>query len=181
MSKDKGLVECAVCKARFTEDDILCYRYLIESGVCYKCLRRAQKKSSTCFGKKNEGKVVGFDRSAPECKTLCPDRDVCPKFISGEIAMRRELTTQQIKKALDFIHKDKSKPKPAGTIPYRASSAIGKAFLMCMKGCSVKTLETFAKKEDISKPWLLRQLRRELRRGASWSFTENSKGYKITL
>ncbi len=85
---DKALLECVVCKKRFSVSEVASGVYCLETMVCYFCYAAMQAKphSSCCFGKpttilENGKKILGYDARAEECKNLCPDRIPCRRII----------------------------------------------------------------------------------------------------
>ena len=55
--------------------------YFAETGICWACYRKRQKRPELCFGKRTKGIVLGYDKEAIECREFCPDRKVCVRFL----------------------------------------------------------------------------------------------------
>jgi len=84
------ILECSLCRLRYSEADILFGSYQLETYVCSHCYAAMQKQSyqTCCFGKPTEilpsgKKLYGYNALAPECRFKCADRRVCAKVITG--------------------------------------------------------------------------------------------------
>jgi len=82
------MIECLLCFERYSAADVLSGLYRMETFVCSRCYARMQAlpHDRSCFGKPTfilEGrqKLWGYDREAPECAELCPDRRVCSLLV----------------------------------------------------------------------------------------------------
>lgn len=90
--KQLKVLRCLLCPGQFSLKDVLEGRYFASTGICTDCYRamRAAPYQVTCFGKKSkvvQGKPVklGWEASAVECKSECPDRHICPLFAKGRV------------------------------------------------------------------------------------------------
>jgi hypothetical protein len=83
MAKLLLLLECLLCRDRFTSDAVQKREYYLETQVCHKCYLKLQKTSSgiSCFGKLPKGRSPGYSTGNPACTALCADRKVCASFI----------------------------------------------------------------------------------------------------
>ena len=79
---------CVVCASRFSEAAVRDGTFFLETLVCLNCYQRMyrQPRSVSCFGKdtlrqKGGGHQYGFDPHALECKSVCPDRNICQTFV----------------------------------------------------------------------------------------------------
>lgn len=77
-------LECSVCAARYSREDILSDLYQITTKVCSECYARMQAAPHGvhCFGKPDfilfdGARLLGYSRTARECQELCPDRALC--------------------------------------------------------------------------------------------------------
>lgn len=85
---DALVFQCLRCKKRFTLRDLRRGRFHISTCICDGCYKQmqAQKSEVCCFGKSNKvvkGKVVsyGYDAKARECRSECPDRNICKVYV----------------------------------------------------------------------------------------------------
>lgn len=181
MANGVGELECGRCQHRFSEHDVCCYRFFPDNHLCYKCckeLQRADHKVS-CFGKLTVGKRLGYERSAIECKELCPDRRVCVMFAEGSVVKMRELTQEARQKALRFLLAKDRHGKPPSRVAFRAGSGLAKAFEFLKRGCSRKELTKFCEDSKIDRPWLLRIMRREEANGHEWKWVESADRLQV--
>lgn len=77
-------LECLICSARHTREDVLTGLYQITTKVCSACYSRMQAAphSVHCFGKPdfvllNGARLLGYSGTSRECQELCPDRALC--------------------------------------------------------------------------------------------------------
>lgn len=174
MSYDKqALVECIQCAERFSEEDIVRYKYFPTTFVCYKCYMRMWKLplSESCFGK-------AYKTNAAECRLLCPDRRLCPKFQSGAMQMKHEMSERDRKAALALLY-NKPTYKRNRDHPFRAGSLAHQAFELCRKGTTRSQLEKLAKQFEGDVPRLLRLFRKEQIYGFKWSWVEAGTSFRI--
>lgn len=86
---DARLLECGVCRGKFSLSDVQAGRYFASSLVCSNCLGQMQKKDpvETCFGKKQvvhkNGTTLteGFSKTNAACRLHCPDRVACKHYV----------------------------------------------------------------------------------------------------
>ncbi len=170
-------LECVRCGQSFTLDDVLRYEFFFESGLCYECCRSFFRlpEDINCFGKL-------YDPVNPSCKRFCPDRKVCPLFMTKEIkALRKEaLTEVQRKGALQLLRTQDSKTR-ARKHPFQSGSLIYKAFELCRtnKGIDQTELRQFITKQDADYARVIRILRRGELYGKTWEWKESNSRYKI--
>lgn len=80
----KPLLRCLECDRQFTLLDVREGMYAGATGICLGCYIKMQKDGARCFGKKSDGRILGYDPKAIECSAFCPDREICKEFaISG--------------------------------------------------------------------------------------------------
>ena len=86
------VLECLLCKERYSQEDIKQGLYQISTFICSTCYRRRQRMpyEKSCFGKPSiifNGKYIhyGYSEEQPECKSLCPDRIVCRRIAQGQL------------------------------------------------------------------------------------------------
>ena len=77
-------LECLICRARYSREDVLNGLYQLATKVCSLCYGRMQASphASGCFGKTDmiqiDGtRLLGYSPDAVECRDLCPDRTLC--------------------------------------------------------------------------------------------------------
>jgi len=87
------MLACVTCSELFSIKEIDEGKYILSTMQCTECYAVLQDKSynQSCFGKPTEvdvetGKPIklGYDPSAIECSTLCPDRKFCCKIVVGD-------------------------------------------------------------------------------------------------
>lgn len=90
-------VECVLCKSRYTEEDIARGRFWIETLICTPCYARLQGDdlsesayARSCFGKPclvllSGKRLFGYNPKSVECRSLCRDRSVCRRVLSGPV------------------------------------------------------------------------------------------------
>ena len=81
-------LECRLCQARYSREDVIEGRYQLATYVCSFCYARLQKLpyEQSCFGKPitilpNGKQLLGYDAETTECLTLCPDREICRRVV----------------------------------------------------------------------------------------------------
>jgi len=84
----KTLLWCFQCDRRFSILDVQEGHYFADTGICRECYGKMQKNPGTCFGKKTEGRRLGYDETTIECKEFCPDKDACQKFVMDTVPAR---------------------------------------------------------------------------------------------
>ncbi len=93
---DTKVLECLVCRRRYSRNDVEDGLYWVETFTCSLCYADMQRQPyrRSCFGKPTvvdeRGRVVerGHDPKAVECSTLCLDRNVCARLFSTVIYVR---------------------------------------------------------------------------------------------
>lgn len=171
-------LECVRCGESFTFEDTLRFEFFFESGLCYECCRILYRTpiEFNCFGK-------AYDPLNPSCKRLCPDRKVCPLFMTKEIRpLRKEaLTEVQRKGALLLLRKPDGKPR-GRKHPFQPSSVIYLAFQMCCepRGVDQDSLRKFITSKDANFARVIRILRRGEIYGKTWGWEESKGRYRIT-
>lgn len=85
---------CVTCDRRYSWKDIRkgCY---FATFVCRECYRRMVSLPYylSCFGKPTVviphlgQRLPGYDEAAIECKSLCPDREICRGVLEGTISV----------------------------------------------------------------------------------------------
>lgn len=78
---DKPLLTCTLCDKRHSVQDVRDGKFAAETGICMKCYGKMRRSSSTCFGKKQHGRTLGYDPEAPECQAFCWDRKICKSLV----------------------------------------------------------------------------------------------------
>lgn len=170
-------LECVRCGGAFTIEDTLRFEFFFESGLCYECCKVLKKAPPdiNCFGKL-------YDPLNPACKRLCPDRKVCPIFMSGDIKLLRKeaLTEVQRQGALQLLRKLDGKTRDRAH-PFQPSSVIFKAFEMCRapKGVEQDDLRKYITSKDADYTRVIRILRRGELYGKHWSWSEAKGRYAI--
>jgi hypothetical protein len=169
------VLECGSCHSLFKEGAVTVFRFFPDNQLCWQCCVRLYKAPVTvsCFGKVNTDKVHGYDSNTLSCSQLCPDRKVCPMFADESIFQYRELTESARKSALRFLQQQA--PKKHTRVPkviFRPDSNIGKAFMLCQRGCTMRELRKFCAESDTSFKWLIRILRKEIVHGHEWQWIE---------
>ena len=161
------LFDCVLCDGQFTEVDIANFIFFPSTRICYKCYRKMQKTATaiSCFGKQ-------FDIMAEECRSLCPDRKLCPGFSSGKFVRLRKLAESTVVVA---------KPQPIiRQYPFRSSSLLCKAFKLCMKGVTLSTLKRWCKHRNKKHSWVLLILRKEIsKNGKKWKLHESKNSIEL--
>lgn len=83
------LLFCLLHNGRFSKYDVKKGRYFPSTGICRACYKRmqAQPYNVCCFGKptkvvKPKSVQYGWDKDAIECKSECPDRQICKVFVT---------------------------------------------------------------------------------------------------
>jgi len=90
-NSDPKSYRCIACGVKFSEKDVGLYDFFRVQKTCCACYvsGKAQDHRDWCFGKLNkvnpEGRIVrwGYDAvNHVECREECPDRSICPLFIT---------------------------------------------------------------------------------------------------
>jgi len=82
---------CLLCGHLFNTDDIRRLQYFSSTNICFECYACGQQAAHAnwCFGKTTfkDGKVhkYGYDPRKRACREECPDRKICPLFVTGTI------------------------------------------------------------------------------------------------
>ena len=85
------VLECLLCKERYSQADIEAGLYQLETFVCSFCYAKMQKQPHhvSCFGKPTyilpNKRLFGYNPNTPECARWCPDRKVCSRIIKGGV------------------------------------------------------------------------------------------------
>ena len=87
------VLECLLCRQRYSHDDVASHRYWMETKVCSLCYCAMQSKPHhvSCFGKPtklvegNSRRLYGYNPNSPECSRWCPDREVCRRLVPGTV------------------------------------------------------------------------------------------------
>ncbi len=92
MKKDEQKsYRCVACGEKFSDRDVRLYNFFRVQKTCCACYisGKAQDHRDWCFGKLNrlneEGRIVrwGYDSvEHSECREECPDRSICPLFLT---------------------------------------------------------------------------------------------------
>ena len=84
-------LECRICLIRHSREDILRGNYQLQTFICSFCYAQMQNRpyEQSCFGKPtlvllNGKRLLGYDPEAPECQSLCQDRDICRRIVFPE-------------------------------------------------------------------------------------------------
>lgn len=79
-----GILECVLCRRRYSFVDLENRHYFLPSMVCTRCYIRLQAAphAVSCFAKPTEilpdgRRRLGYDPDCVECQDVCPDRRVC--------------------------------------------------------------------------------------------------------
>lgn len=84
-------LECLLCFARYSNEDILNGTYNIETFICSFCYERMQQSphNISCFGKptfiENDKRLYGYQPESKECNQLCPDREICKRVVRPDL------------------------------------------------------------------------------------------------
>lgn len=90
MKKRSGKLPCSRCGQEYIDEDIYAGLYWLETLTCMECYARLQQLPTdiSCFGKPTitgAGKRrLAYDPEAPECREVCPDRNICLFVLSGK-------------------------------------------------------------------------------------------------
>ena len=160
-------LECVLCDHLFSEGDIQNFLFFPQTRICYNCYRKMQKADPaiSCFGKQ-------FDVMAEECRSLCPDRKLCPGFQKGRYI--------RLRKAAESETVEVKPPAMIRQYPFRTSSLLCKAFKLCMKGVTLSTLKRWCKHRGKKHSWVLLVLRKEVsKNGKKWKLHENKDSIQL--
>jgi hypothetical protein len=101
MSADNIVIECLLCKDRYSKSDVENGLYQLEPMVCSKCYLALQRQPHhiSCFGKPTyitpDGKrLYGYNPNTPECARWCPDRKVCRRLVPGTSIISQEESSE---------------------------------------------------------------------------------------
>ena len=115
MRSDKPY-HCIVCSAKFSRKDVKLYLFFRKTKTCFDCYVKGKKEDhrTWCFGKRNKlnklKRIVrwGYDAvNHVECREECPDRNLCPLFLTQKSTKTGKLYTKigrirrRARKALD--------------------------------------------------------------------------------
>lgn len=77
------LLECLLCRMKFSEEAITTGKYFLETCICLECYEKGQRlpADAWCFGKLPIRNSPGYSLENDACARLCPDRKVCSRFI----------------------------------------------------------------------------------------------------
>jgi hypothetical protein len=182
-SPDKTpILECLKCERKYSEQDIADLKFFPRTSICYICYRNLQKAPITiaCFGKQD--KMQAYNPLAVECRLICPDRTICPKFVSGEIPMKHEMTEQDRKRALKLLYKTDKKYRKRNH-PFREGTLIYEGFELCRQGTTKKALRKLCAEwqSNADERRLLRFYRKEDMYGCEWKFIEEGNSIRIVF
>jgi len=168
------LFECVLCSYPYSELDIFNHLFFIETRICYKCYRKMQKAdySISCFGKYTDGKNLGYTSLSEDCRSLCPDRRLCPLFANREIIKLRKTA----EKETEVLREDEN---PSKLYPFKTKTLIDRAFKLCMEGVSKDRLKKWCKKKNTSYYRLLTVLRHGKKYGKQWRWNEDRLSVKL--
>src|SRR6266581_3719237 len=87
------LMPCLLCQKKYSRADIKVGQYFPSTDICTDCYKRGQRQSRKiwCFGKttrivKKAGRklvLYAYSQDAVECKSECPDREICRLFVQN--------------------------------------------------------------------------------------------------
>lgn len=82
--RNATVLECLLCRQMYSLDDVRRGLYFVSTMVCSACYSEMKEASTkvSCFGKKQTKHSVGYSTKNTECLLLCPDRVLCPQFIT---------------------------------------------------------------------------------------------------
>lgn len=93
----------------------------------------------------------------------------------------RDLTKEARMSAIKFLMgKPPKRTKPPSKIVFRPGTIIGKAFQLCLKGCTTQELCDLCSKLEANTPRVLRVLRMGHSKGHEWIWHEENGQLKIT-
>lgn len=166
-------LECVLCESLYSEEDILNLLFFSSTRICFKCYKKLfkVKDSISCFGKTYDGNAV-------ECRELCPDRKICPKFFTGKIFKYR----RRLEKQTDLVQ-IKAEIVVTRKYPFRSGSIIDRAFRMAIGGVAKLKLKNWCKRHSTSFYRILKVLKRKNKYGKKWEYSDDGKtitvGYVI--
>lgn len=169
-------MECVLCQQRYSEQDVLRYEYFVHTNICYICYLSMMSDPATCFGKK--GPVRTWNPKAEACRSICPDRKVCPLFARGDMVIIRDLTAEARAGALKMLYPAVTK-KSDRDRPFKKGSMMSHVFNRCCRGWTMTGLNAYVEEQGCSKARLLRVLRKEQFYGFTWSFIEDGGKLKV--
>jgi hypothetical protein len=162
-------LECVLCEGLYTEEDVLSLLFFSSTRVCYKCYKKLYKakEAISCFGKQYDGNAV-------ECRELCPDRKVCPKFFSGKIFKYRN----KLEAKTDLVH-IKTETIVTRKYPFRSGSIIDRAFRMAIGGIEKIKLKRWCRRHSTSYYRILKVLKRKNKYGKQWGYEDDGKSITV--
>lgn len=181
------VLECILCEKHFSIEDVKQLKFFPSTGVCFDCYLKGQNASyaTWCFGKPNlyslNDRVLefGYDEDKKVCQSECPDRRLCPLFMTGQIVVWRNPSMVKVKDVPvgeEHVQK-KSKQYKGPALPFHQIGAMTtKAFLICMKGVMVDDLVKWVKVQGGSSTRVLRIMRSGCFNGKRWKVNE-ANGY----
>lgn len=185
MSVTAPIMECVTCSTKYSEQDALDGKFFPRERICYNCyLNRTQTPIDLdCFGKITSSKKhLGFDQSALECRSICPDRRLCPKFAKGIIQLfRRKIESRYNKLVKLKVPRQATleQKRAAKSFPFRAGSFLYQAFLLMQDGIDEDAFKKWAKRKKADPKRILRLFRKEERNGKAWKWIEKNGIFKI--
>lgn len=77
------LLECLLCRNKFTVDAVQQKQYFLETLICAACYKKGQKLPASvwCFGKLAAKNSPGYSEENVECVQICPDKKICKSFV----------------------------------------------------------------------------------------------------
>ncbi len=81
------LLECLLCKNKFSEVDATEGRFYLQTNICKECYEKGQRQAQSiwCFGRPLSKSSPGYDAGNVACASLCPDRRICAQFVKRYI------------------------------------------------------------------------------------------------
>jgi len=191
-AEQSAMLECILCHKKYTEDDVRGLEYFPSTGICFDCYAKGQKAAyvTWCFGKRslvgigNKVLALGYDPNSKACEKECPDRKLCPLFVSNEIyiwraEMGKKVDVQDAPVGETHTPK-KVKPYTGPPLPFRELGAMTtRAFLLCMKGVLIDDLVAWVKAQGGEPRRVLRIMRSGTFHGKTWKVHEKNGYLKI--
>jgi hypothetical protein len=85
------ILACRLCGKKFSIRDISEGAFFASTKGCLECYNSLMQQpySQSCFGKPSllynlKTFAFGHNGKVPECKSFCPDREVCRTFVIGQ-------------------------------------------------------------------------------------------------
>jgi len=185
-----GMLECILCEKHFNTQDVTELKFFPSTGICFDCYKAGVDApyQKWCFGKTNiygpGGRILnhGYDPDVRECRKECPDRKLCPLFVTGQINDWKagEMVRFRDVPVSEVERKKKQKQYTGPKLPFRQTGAMTtQAFLMCMKGVMVDDLVKWVKLQGGSSQRVLRIMRGGVFNGKRWKVNEANGYLKI--